>query len=131
MNHKDKIQWLETWCKGQGVNLVLEGQCGFGRECVGISIHEHYPDYVWYDEETYDRADDNGDMFIPEDAYHKHDCVAVLGRGKKAEAQLYDWIKWFDENGFNVVTIEKDNSHLSEIERWLAGTHTVRMVKGK
>ena len=30
--------------------------------------------------------------------------MAVLGRGEEAESQLYDWLQWFDTNGFKLET---------------------------
>lgn len=100
MNHQEKIEWMAVWCAKNKLQLELEGECGFGRECVGVISDGSYPDYQWYDPSTYERADKNGDVWTPEDAYHKHECVAVLGRGEVAEAQLYDWLKWFDDNDF-------------------------------
>jgi len=98
MTHKEKIAWMANWVVKHKAMLVLEGECGFGRECVGILIDGKYPDYEWY--EDWDRMDNNGEVWMPKDAYHKHPCVAVLGRGEEAESQLYDWLKWFDDNGF-------------------------------
>jgi hypothetical protein len=100
MTHKKKIEWMALWAAKNDVKLDLKGEVGFGRECVGISRHEIYPDYNWYDKKTWNRIDKNGEVWTPENAYHKHPCVAVLGRGKVAEEQLYDWLKWFDDNGF-------------------------------
>lgn len=99
---KEKIEWLKDWCKKEGLTLVLEGECGFGRECVGVASENGgtYPDYEWYNDD-YEREDNNGDVLIPPDAYHKHPCTAVLGRGDIAIQQLYLWCKWFDENNFH------------------------------
>ncbi len=104
MTHDEKVQWMALWCAHNHCELRLEGECGMMRECVGIIVNGSYPDYEWDDEKTYERLDDNGDVWTPEDAYHKHPCVAVLGRGEKAEAQLYDWLKWFDDNNFTIET---------------------------
>jgi hypothetical protein len=101
--HEQRIQWMATWAAKSGVQLELEGECGFGRECVGITSEGKYPDYEWHDAK-WNRADPNGKVWTPPDAYHKHPCVAVLGRGLEAETQLYDWLKWFDENGFKLET---------------------------
>jgi hypothetical protein len=99
---KDKIEWLENWCKIEGLALVLEGVCGFGRECVGVaSLNDGtYPDYVWYND-NYGREDKNGEVWCPQNAYHKHPCTAVLGRGEEAVQQLYNWCKWFEAHGFH------------------------------
>ena len=103
MTREDKITWMAVWCAKNGLALNLEGECGFGRDCVGVLAADKYPDYEWTDDE-YERIDANGDVWTPADAYHKHPCVAVLGRGEDAESQLYDWLKWFDENNFKVET---------------------------
>ncbi len=103
MKHSKKIEWMAVWCAHNNLQLKLKGECGFGRECVGASVEGHFPDYRWYNND-FEREDANGDVWVPGDAYHKHECVAVLGRGEKAESQLYDWLKWFDDNGFVVET---------------------------
>lgn len=103
MTHQDKLTWMAVWASKNKVTLNLEGECGFGRECVGIIAETNYPDYEWYDDD-YNRVDTNGEVWKPENAYHKHPCVAVLGRGEKAESELYDWLKWFNDNGFTVET---------------------------
>lgn len=130
MKHEEKISWMIMWAHKNKVVLDLEGECGFGRECVGVSANGNYPDYMWYNKD-YDREDNNGDVWCPDDAYHKHTCVAVLGRGEHAEAQLYDWLKWFDDNGFVVEQSLKDTSGMHPIQVMFSGTTNVRMVKGE
>jgi hypothetical protein len=103
MTREEKITWMAVWAAKNGFALELEGEVGFGRECVGILSHDTYPDYMWFDDK-YKRLDNNGDVWIPENAYHKHHCVAVLGRGEGAEDQLYQWLRWFDEQGFKKET---------------------------
>lgn len=110
MKHAQKISWMKSWARKNKCRLELNGECGFGRECVGIIANGLYPDYEWYDE-NYKRVDENGDMWIPADAYHKHPCVAVLGVGLVSESQLYDWLKWFDENGFVLEIGESENKN--------------------
>lgn len=126
MTHEEKIEWMAIWCAKNKLQLELEGSCGFGRTCVGVLSHGNYPDYHWYDSE-YEREDNNGEVWTPEDAYHKHECVAVLGHGQYAEEQLYNWLKWFDENNFKLEVSHRPVKH--EIE-YLLGKHvSVRMVK--
>jgi hypothetical protein len=102
MTHEERIAYMTDWCAKHSLTLTLEGECGFGRECVGVlASNDCYPDYEWRDyDTTYERLDNNGDVWTPDDAYHKHPCVAVLGRGENAEEQLYEWLKWFDDNNF-------------------------------
>jgi hypothetical protein len=128
--HSEKIQWLQEWCARNGVRLQLEGECGFGRECVGIAAGSEgtYPDYQWYDDD-FERVDSNGEVWIPEHAYHKHPCVAVLGRGEGPEAELYDWIRWFDANGFKPQT-SKNTARLHPLEIAMGRGEHHRMVKG-
>ena len=129
MTHEEKIEWMIKWAHKNKVVLNLEGECGFGRECVGIISHDNYPDYEWYDGNDA-RIDNNGEVWTPNDAYHKHPCVAVLGRGEVAEEQLYDWLKWFDENNFKVeVTMKKDIAKLDPIQIIFKGTTDIRIVK--
>jgi len=101
MTRDEKTQWMATWVATHGLKLELYGECGFGRECVGVTVGDNYPDYMWNDDD-FNRIDGNGDVWVPDDAYHKHPCVAVLGRGEQAESQLYNWLKWFDDHGFNL-----------------------------
>jgi hypothetical protein len=103
LTHEEKIQWMAVWAVRNKLQLNLEGECGFGRECVGVSADGNYPKYLWYDS-NWDRLDPNGEVWTPPDAYHKSPCVAVLRRGEEAEGQLYDWLRWFDDNGFKLET---------------------------
>ena len=106
MTHDEKVQWMAVWAARNGFQLELNGEVGIGRECVGILRDGVYPDYEWHDRDTWDRLDDNGEVWTPTNAYHKHPCVAVLGRGEEAEAQLYEWLVWFDKEGFRLDTGE-------------------------
>lgn len=132
MTHDEKIQWMAMWAVKNNVQLTLQGECGFGRPCVGILVDGTYPDYEWYDKEYYERIDENGDIWIPPDAYHKHPCVAVLGRGEQAESQLYDWLNWFDNNGFEIETGEQDvDTNLVPLAYILGHHRYARMVRQK
>lgn len=124
MTHQEKIDWMIKWAHKHQVVLTLEGECGIGRACVGILKEGSYPDYEWYDEDgDWDRLDENGDVWTPPNAYHKHPCVAVLGRGEEAESQLYEWLKWFDNNGF---VVESTNRPIRE--GWAGG---IDLIMGK
>lgn len=93
MNHDQKINWRANRVVKYKAMLNIEGECGFGRECVGIVVDGKYPDYEWTNEGTWERIDNNGEVWTQKDAYYKHPCVAVLGRGEEAESQLYDCLK--------------------------------------
>jgi hypothetical protein len=116
MKHETKLKWMAEWVIKNNAQITLKGECGFGRECVGLLVNDTYPDY-------------DEDVWVPEDAYHKYPCVAVLGRGRHAESQLYDWLKWFDKNGY--VPIEEENQDFrgSMVEVMLGRQTIKRMVK--
>ncbi len=118
LTHEEKIQWMAMWCARNHVQLELEGECGLGRLCVGILTEGKYPDY------------DRNDVWTPVNAYHKYDCVAVLGRGEEAEDQLYDWLKWFDDHGYTVKSEMVEDISTMDIIQIMIGQHmNVRMVK--
>jgi hypothetical protein len=130
MKHEEKIDWMIKWAHKNKCRLELEGECGFGRPCVGILSDEMYPSYHWYDSKTYEPLDNNGNVWCPENAYHKSDVVAVLGRGEYAETQLYVWLKWFDDNGFKLVVTPRDISKDEHpIQTMLYGMYDHRMVR--
>lgn len=132
MTHDEKLQWMAVWAMRHGVAVQLNGEVGFGRECVGIISDGAYPDYEWFDDKTYERVDNNGEVWTPPDAYHKHPCFAVLGRGEAAETQLYDWLKWFDDNGFAVMSGAQEMDPRLGIIGVALGKHRyVRMVRSK
>lgn len=132
LTHEEKIQWMAVWAAERGLRLVLEGECGFGRPCVGVEIDGHYPAYQWdFDRDTYEYKIGK-EVWTPPNAYHKAPVVAVLGRGEVAESQLYDWLKWFDDNGYvletGAVPLEKDQ--FKAVMQLFMGNHKyARMIK--
>lgn len=130
MNREQKIEWMAVWAAKNGLRLELEGECGFGRECVGVIRNSKYPDYYWYNGD-YERTDLTGEVWTPPDSYHKHACVAVLGRGEKAEKQLYEWLQWFDANHSKLETGENElpNDGTTVIRVLMGQHHFARMVK--
>lgn len=121
MNRSDKIVWMTRWANRHGMTLTLEGECGIGRECVGVLYGGNYPDYQdWSGNGLRSWSANFPDVWTPEDAYHKHPCVAVLGRGEAAEDQLYRWLKWFDDNNYRLETGTRDLSGKSQLEREIA-----------
>lgn len=110
MEHAEKMAWLAGWCSANGLTLDLEGECGFGRECVGIGVDEEWVDYDTYAIIDGHVRDLPGQGALAPgadapDAYHKHACLAVLGRGEPAAAQLYAWVRRLADAG---ATIERD-----------------------
>lgn len=90
---------ITRWATRHGAVADFAGTCGIGRDCVGVKIGGNYLDYSHlYDLEP----QPDPWLWTPEDSYHKYDCMAVLGRGPGAVAQLYEWVKWLDEHGWTV-----------------------------
>ena len=127
MTHKEKIQWMHDWAKGNHAILSLSGSVGFNRPCVGILCNNVYPDYEWYDDD-YERIDHNGEVWLPQNAYHKHPCEAVLGHGEDAEAELYSWLRWFDHFGFVLTTGTYQSHEYNLTARLLNCNQYSRMV---
>lgn len=132
IGREERIQWMAVWCAKNNLKLELAGSCGIGRDCVGVTTEGKYPDYHWYDETTYERIDQNRKVWVPKNAYHKHDCVAVLGHGEDAEKELYDWLRWFDANGFKLEIGNQDFDRSLGAIAIIMGKHRyARMVKQK
>jgi hypothetical protein len=111
-----QIVYLTEWAARYRCSLQLNGQVGFGRDCVGILNDGTYVDY----------ADAPG-IWTPEDAYHKHDCIAVLGHDDAALTQLYEWVKWLDENQWGVEVVYRQPT--SDIDLAFHGISTPKLVK--
>lgn len=105
--HKKNIQeFANKW------KLIFEdeGEIGLGRECVGLLGGESYVAFnpldlkecttieEYYNEELY--------SICPEDAYHKGDYLAVLGRGDDAIVQLSEWVTALKEMDAEIRTYE-------------------------
>lgn len=88
IDHLRRLAWLRGYASGAGLVLDLEGEVGFGRECVGLLLDGEYVDWDEYAPE----GEGTGPRGEAVDAYHKHPCIAVLGRGVEAEKQLYEWV---------------------------------------
>ena len=114
MSEADEIEFLRQWADANRGRLELEGHIGFGRDCVGILVsteldREEYPSYEEYlhvDVKPYLMTVHECPTAAPPegvpDAYHKHACLAVLGRGPGATHQLYLWVKELEARGITV-----------------------------
>lgn len=103
-----KIKFMRKWAEQQGARLDLDGECGFGRQCVGIlvgtDLQAQYPEWrdaeaFWDDEQP--AAWETPAAFPPAsvtDNYDKASVLCVLGRGADSIDQLYDWVKQLAEN---------------------------------
>lgn len=109
-----------------------EGECGFGRECVGLTDGNNWVNYNPTHAETYEDIEGFYDERLfeiaPKDAYHKHYCLAVLGRGENAIRQLSEWVDKLNELG---VVVEEYETGATGIQAMISGTHNyaVRIPK--
>ena len=127
--HKANIQEFANRFK-----LIFEddGEVGFGRKCVGLTNGSNYIDYnptqfpdydyveEFYDERLYD--------IVPENAYHKHNCLAVLGNEESSIIQLSEWIDKLKELG---AVVEKYKTGATGIQALISGTenYAIKLTK--
>ena len=127
--HKANIQEFANRFK-----LIFEddGEVGFGRKCVGLTNGSNYVDYnptqypnydyveEFYDEKLYD--------IVPENAYHKHNCLAVLGNEESSIIQLSEWIDKLKELG---AVVEKYKTGATGIQALITGieNYAIKLTK--
>lgn len=119
MSYVDDVFYLQTFVDtlGTGFSLITRGEVGFGRPCVGISIHEGYVDFNPIDGDTFERIEElyHEELFPKiEDAYHKHDCFAVLVHDDDYEEglrQLREWVEDIRQHGKPVVVEYEGSRH--------------------
>ena len=127
--HKVNIQEFANRFK-----LIFEddGEVGFGRKCVGLTNGNNYVDYnptqfpdydyveEFYDERLYD--------IIPENAYHKHNCLAVLGNEETSIIQLSEWIDKLKELE---AVVEKYKTGATGMQALITGTenYAIKLTK--
>ena len=99
-----------------------EGECGFGRECVGLTNGNNYVDYNPTCKPNYDYVegfyDERFYSIAPEKAYHKHNCLAVLGRDEESIRQLSDWVDKLNELG---AIVDKYKTGATGLQAMLLG----------
>lgn len=120
MTSREKIF---AFANKHGILFVEKGECGFGRPCVGLNRGDgSWLDYNPLSDTTY------GPIFpydsrlcAPEgvDAYHKHDCFAVLVSDDNYESaidQLEKWIEHLEAQGeLEVVSFKTGASGIQAI----------------
>lgn len=120
-----QIVYITEWASRYGATLQLAGEVGFGRECVGVLKGGVYIDTAEIKgREAYQPG---GDWWEPEDSYHKHDCLAVLGRGGEALAQLYEWVKWLDGHGYGIEEVYRQPA--SDVDLALNGISLPKLAR--
>lgn len=119
--HKANIQEFANRFK---LIFEEEGECGFGRECVGLTNGSNYVDYNPTDSVSYDYIEGfyNEKLYdiAPQNAYHKHNCLVVLGREESSIIELSEWVDKLNELG---AVVEKYATGATGIQAMLSGTH--------
>lgn len=121
----EQIVYLTEWAAANGCTLQIRGQVGFGRDATGIlGACDAYVDTADAKQAHYDGE---AQWWEPEDSYHKHDCLAVLGHGDGPLRQLYDWVRWLDGHGFTAETVYREPAH--NIDLALHGIALTKLVR--
>lgn len=87
--------------------IITEGECGFGRECVGVTSGNQWIDWQVTNMETFRNEPGGYDGWVPDGAYHKHDCVAVLGQDDESWRQLGQWLDHIVKGGWIVKHLDR------------------------
>lgn len=94
-------------------------EVGFGRPCVGVTVGHTYPDF-----------DPNDPAVAPPEgvdhAYHKHNCLCVLGTSMEAVGELATWVRHLERNRVTIYVSERKPEHA--IDAMLHGFQSVRLV---
>jgi len=130
----DEARYLAAWAARYGARFESAGECGFGRPCVGIVKGGSYPAYSEFEqvnEAPWLRSIHECPEAAPpagvKDAYHKHDCLAVLGRGPNAIHQLYIWVRHLEAQGIGIAEIPRRPAN--DIDALVHGYEAVVLVK--
>jgi hypothetical protein len=103
MTYTEAKEICERFSLKHKVIFEEEGECGFGRECVGFSSGDNWIDHNPRDRTTHEPIADLAceATWAPPgvNAYHKHACLAVLGRGEAAVIQLAEWVRSMESAG--------------------------------
>lgn len=132
-----KLAVMTEWAARYGCTVQPKGQVGFGRPCVGILYGQSY-----VDTNNGDYSTDYECLAPPSgvtDAYHKHDCLAVLAHGEEsadydaALEQLYTWVVWLIENDYGVEVVDRQTFNKDgvgrQLELLMGGMTQARVVK--
>ena len=127
--HKANIQEFANRFK-----LIFEddGEVGFGRKCIGLTNGSNYVDYNPTQYPNYDYVEEFYDErlfdIVPENAYHKHNCLAVLGNEETSIIQLSEWIDKLKELG---AVVEKYKTGATGIQALITGieNYAIKLTK--
>lgn len=119
--------FIQEFANRHGLVFDANGEIGFGRPCVGL---RHGDCFAYYN--PYGAEELHDDRLYPPDsvgnAYHKDNCVAVLGSGDDAIRQLADWLRHYDEVGVEIYMrpLKHDNVIAAMLHGPVAATFRVK-----
>lgn len=99
METKKILIKLENFSVKHNIKLIIDGEVGFGRKCVGFLKNLSYVQFNPIDLQDYEPIEHLQDvrLYPPNevtDAYHKIDCLCVLVHDENYEKALYQLYKW-------------------------------------
>lgn len=127
-----QIDWLKSWAADRKCYVEEKGEVGFGRPCVGII---HGTAYVDLGPPEAIEIPRQNTIYFPAvvegahapagvNAYHKHDCLAVLARPipdydgydyDAALVELFTWVQQIDKAGLVITTTQRKVSDSLEL----------------
>jgi hypothetical protein len=133
---KNSETWknLQRFANEHKLILEDEGEVGFGRPCVGFIKSGGYVDYNPMQHPDYEYAWERDARLKPPpqtpNAYHKHQCMAVLVQDDDYDSaleELNEWVKHLEAQGEVYVTEYKTGA--TGIQAILSGVfgYAVRM----
>lgn len=145
MEYQEAFDVCQAFANKHKVIFNPEGEVGFGRPCAGFLHGDNYVDYC-----PTKMDDENGDYgYIKEayceaarppesapNAYHKHDCFAVLVQGDSSKEQaiieLANWVKHMESQGeVETVTFLTGATGIQALISGFRGTAFVVKKDGK
>lgn len=121
----ENIKICQDFADKHGVEFSAKGEVGFGRPCVGFIKNARYIECNPFGEEpdySYIHGENDKRLHAPDDveAYHKHECLSVLGEGDKAIEGLAKWVKSLESYG--EVEIVEFNTGATGLQAILTGS---------
>lgn len=114
----------KAFAKKHSVIFDDNGECGFGRPCVGFRYFDNWIDHNPMSHKDWDPIPELAcEACYPPDgveAYHKHDCLAVLGHSESSVIQLAEWVKNMESKG--EVSIREYQTGASGFQSIISGT---------
>lgn len=138
LSMKSIRQELQEFANKHKVIFEDKGEVGFGRPCVGFLYGDNYVDHNPRNQETFkpipEYADERLYAHGAPDAYHKHDCLAVLvhrDNYNEALRQLHNWIRHIESLG-KVVMVFYNKGTKDPLQAFLIGYHGMTItIKNK